>query len=137
MACGLIPKWFRNSLIGIIICLIIPISLCSCDMRAGQYPFQMANYWKCPSPEFSLSYWTDADNRKQEDAQLIWNGQTIDVDIMFGVGDFCVYPADSLAYSDRLLSGLWKYRAGDLILIIKEDFIFGNQYKELVFSPVF
>lgn len=136
MVCGLTPKQFQNKLIVIIMCSLILINLCSCDMRAGRYPFQMANYWKCPSPEFSLSYWTDADNRKQEDAQLIWNNQIIGVIVAFGVGDFCVYPADSLAYSDRLLSGLWKYRAGDLILVIKEDFIFENQYKELVFSPV-
>ena len=136
MVCGLIPKWFRNSLIVIIICLIILTSLCSCDTRAGRYPFQIADNWKCSSPEFSLSYSTGADNQKQENEQLIWNGQTIDVDVMFGLGDYCVYPIDSVDYGDRLLTGTWKYRAGDLVLIIKEDFIFGNQYKELVFSPI-
>lgn len=136
MVCGLIPRRFQISLIVIVMCLIIMINLCSCDMRAGRYPFQIADNWKCTSPEFSLSYSADADKQKQGNEQLIWNGLTIDVDIMFGLGDYCVYPIDSAAYSDRLLSGTWKYRDGDLILIIKEDFIFGNQYTELVFSPV-
>ena len=87
MVCGLIPKWFWNRLIVVVMCLTIMTNLCSCDMRAGKYPFQIANNWKCTSPEFLLSYSIGSDNQKQESEQMIWNGQTIYVDVMFGLGD--------------------------------------------------
>lgn len=120
----------KELLLLVLICL--SMMLCSCDSRAGQYPYQVADEWACNVPCFILTY-----SNNQEYGKLKLEDETINVDVWFGLGDYWVLPKNSVAYDDRLLGGKWKYRKGDLVLSIEEDFLFEGKYSELVFSPVY
>lgn len=134
MVLGLILKKHRLgfNLFIVFLCLFF----CSCDSRAGQYPFQVSSEWRCDTIEFSLSYSTDVSGNKQENEVLIWGNETFPVNIAFGLGDFCVFPDGSVKYDERLFSGTWKYEGSKLVLEIEEDFLFNNQFSELSFTPL-
>lgn len=100
------------------------------------YPFHIASMWQCDDPHFSIIYTREENGILISYEELEWNNKTMQVEICFLMSDYDVYPATSSAYEDRLFSGTWKYRDGDFVLIIKEDFLFDNKYSELVFSPV-
>lgn len=104
--------------------------------QSRNYPYHVASMWQCNDPYFLITY-----NRKENGAltsyeKLEWNDEAIQIDLCFLMSEYYVYPVTSSEYGDRLLSGTWEYRNGDLVLIIDEDYIFDNQYKELVFAPV-
>ena len=137
MDLGLIRRAFlkRVRCITLLTCLFV--FLCGCDGRAGQYPYDLSASWMCNEPHFVLQYYADEEKSFELEKGLIELPEVaIEVDISFGMGDFWVLPIDSKAYEDRLLSGTWSYRRGDLILKIQEDFLFDHQYSELVLSPV-
>ena len=90
----------------------------------------------CLTPKISLIYPEHDGNGATKYETIEWENEILSIDIMFGLGDYCVYPVDSVAYEDRLFNGTWKYRNGNLILLIEEDFLFDNKFSELVFSPV-
>lgn len=125
----------RIRYITFLACLLM--FFCSCDGKAGQYPSDLSNGWMCNDPYFVLQYYSDEEKSYELEKGLIKSSDAaIEINISFGMGDFWVLPIDSNAYDDRLLSGTWNYRRGDLILKIKEDFLFDYQYSELVLSPV-
>lgn len=102
------------------------------------YPYFIAPNWHCGEPSFTLSYSTEGHRLISSDEILEWNGVVMPVDVEFLMTAYCVYPDTSASYQDyddRLFSGTWKYRNGNFILIIEEDFIFDHQFSELVFSP--
>lgn len=114
--------------------LILCVAMCSCDGKAGRYPHDLGTEWICNDPYFSLKYTEDANGILVQTEQLEWEGETIAVDVGFISTTYCVYPEHSNHYEDRLFSGTWSYRNKVLILSIDEDFIFDNQYSELIFS---
>ena len=131
-----IPKKKRNWIIVLALLLGLSAVWCVNAIQSRNYPFLVATAWKCNNPHFTLMYNSDENGTFTSREELEWNNEKIPVEICFLMREYDVYPVGSSAYSDRLFSGTWKYRNGDFVMIIKEDFIFGNQYKELVFSPV-
>lgn len=127
----------RRGSVWVIICFIMlaVLVLYGCDPRSNQYPFQKAEYWSSNNPSISLCYTKNNDDTWTFREQLIWNNNTMGIQIAMQSDSYCVYPADSNHYDDRLFSGKWKYRKGNLVLIIEEDFIFDNQYPEIVLIP--
>lgn len=137
MVLGSIRK--KRTRIWILITLVILLGvffLWLNNSASRNYPFHVASMWQCDDPNFSIIYSRDENGILTSCEELEWSSKTIQVEICFLMHDYEVYPATSSAYEDRLFSGTWKYRGGDFVLIIKEDFLFGNQYSELVFSPI-
>ena len=129
----LILKWMRKTIALLAMIALCICWFCACDTIHGKYPFQVATKWVCDNPYFLLSY---PENKKDnEHGELQLGTEIITVDITFGLGDYCVYPVHSVHYDDRLLTGLWDYRNGNLVLSIDEDYLFENQYSELIFAP--
>lgn len=106
------------------------------NSASRNYPFHVASMWQCDDPHFSIVYSREENGILTSYEELEWNNETMQVEICFLMRDYDVYPATSSAYEDRLFSGTWKYRHGDFVLLIEEDFLFNNTYSELVFSPV-
>ena len=132
MDSGLIRK--KQGCLVVLLLMYVCLLLIGCDMRAGQYPFQLSDKWQCDIPDFSLCYSTDENGNKQDHEILRWENKAIPVNVTFGQGEFCVFPDGSVNYDERLFSGIWKYEGDKLVLIIKEDFLFDNQFSELLFS---
>lgn len=133
------PKWGRIILFTVLVLLLaFVVSWCIYAKRSRNYPYYVANTWQCNDPPFTLTYGKDEYGRLTKFAELEWDNETIEVEIGFLMRECTAFPAgrDILAHSDRLFTGTWRYRNGDFVITIHEDFIFGNQYKELVFSPV-
>lgn len=134
----------RNSLVHclkririiILFVLILPVFLTSCDPKYGHYPSQLASKWVCTAPEFTIEYSRNASGVLEDSAILRWNEESIPVDLAFDSVSFWLLPESSEDYDDRLLFGTWEYRDENLVLVIEEDFIFENQFSELVFSPL-
>lgn len=126
---------------GIAVILIPPIlaaiffSIASVSMLFIEYPWERGSHWVCEDPDFTLSYSVNSLGSMVSEEILIWEGREIRVDLAMGQGYYAVFPKYSNHYDDRLLTGTWKFKRGNLVLRIEEDFIFDNQYKELVFHP--
>ena len=125
----------RTQLLILLILVVSCFLIIATHILANEYPYDKGSHWVCAEPEFSLSYSKTTQGDLISEEVLILNGEAIPVSIGYGRGNFTVFPKDSNQYDDRLLTGTWKYRRGKLILQIKEDFIFGNKYSELVFLP--
>ena len=123
-------------LITLVLLLGLSITWCINAMQSRNYPFLISSRWECNDIPFVLTYVEDSNGSFTSYAELTWNNRVIPVDIGFLMREYDVYPVKSSSYKDRLFGGTWKYRKGDLILIIEEDFFFDNQYSELTFSPV-
>lgn len=134
MGCALIRKQ-RPFWVLICLAVLTVLFLCGCDPRSGQYPFQKAESWSSADPAISLHYTQNEDNTWTFAEELRWNNDTIEIDVAMQSDAYCVYPADSSHYDDRLFSGHWKYRKGNLVLIIEEDFLFDGAYSEIVLVP--
>ena len=135
MECELTHKKNHKSISLFLICILVCSLFCSCDLRYGKYPSDIAAQWTSETPHLALTYSVNSNGEIVTHEELEFENELIAVDILFGLGDYCVYPINSSAYKDRLFSGRWKYRKGNLVLIIKEDFIFENQYSEIVLAP--
>lgn len=128
----ILKRKFKEWISIALVLVMLTYLLCGCDSRAGRYPRYKGSEWVCDDPYFTISY---ADN-PMGDVILVWNNETIAADLVFSLGTYCVFPANSSHYDDRLFNGTWNYRKGDLVLFIREDLIFDGQYTELVFSKV-
>lgn len=121
----------------VLLCLAAIVLLYGCDGKYGKYPYDRALHWNCSDPEFSIEWFTTESGLITKCAAVInWNSKEKPVYVDFYSNFFSVLPTTSDHYDHRLLTGTWKYRGEDLVLIIEEDFLFYNQYEELVFSPV-
>ena len=136
MVLELTPKKRKWILIVLILLLGLFTVWCIYSIRSRNYPFLVASIWQCKEPHFSIVYGSAENGMLTSSEELEWNNKTMPVEVCFLMSEYDVYPVGSCTYKERLFSGTWKYRNGDLILIIEEDFIFDNQYTELVFSPV-
>lgn len=137
MGSELIPKKRKwGILITLALLLGLSITWCINAMQSRNYPFLISSRWECNDFPFILTYEEHSNGSVTSYAELMWNNHVIQVDIGFLMREYDVYPAKSSSYEDRLFGGTWKYRDGNLVLVIEEDFLFENQYKELVFSPV-
>ena len=116
--------------------LICTILFCGCDPRSGKYPFQKGEQWYSEDPQISLNYSKQEDGTWEIYETLLCDGKIKEIDLAMHSSDFWVYPADSNYHDDRLFSGRWKYRKGDLVLIVEEDFVFGGKYSEIVLSQI-
>lgn len=119
-----------------ILAVCILILFTACDPKAGKYPYSEDSEWICTDPYFVLSYSRISQGGFVEIEYLEWEDTTIAVDVKYQSSGFWVYPKGSNVYDERLLSGTWKYRKGNLVFFIDEDFVFNNQFSELVFTPV-
>lgn len=110
------------------------ILLTGCDPYADSYPSLSESEWVCDDPYFILTYTKEPNGVTSAAEYLEWDGKRIEVDLAFHANSFSVDPEKSTDYDDRLFTGTWEYRNGDLVLIIEEDFIFNNEYSELVLT---
>lgn len=83
----------------------------------------------------SLNYSQREDGTWDIYETLFYDGEVKEILLDMHSSAFWVYPADSNYHDDRLFSGRWRYRKGDLVLIVEEDFVFGGEYSEIVLSP--
>lgn len=123
----------------LVFCLLIASMLLfsGCDPMSNKYPYDKAMEWVCTNPYFAVEYLTTDDGRVVDhSASIQWNDSLLTVEVNLGSSHFWVSPTTSNHYDDRLLSGKWRYRGKNLVLSIEEDFIFDNQYSEIIFSPV-
>ena len=123
------------------IILLVMFLLCGCDPRSGQYPHQKAERWVSEDPMISLEYTHNEDGTWTFCEELYWNDELIAIEVAMQSDYFCVYPIDStnpdvIHHEDRLFSGTWRYRQGNLILMIEEDYIFDGQYSQIVITPI-
>lgn len=107
-----------------------------CDPYAGKYPFLSESEWICDDPYIAVTYSKSSSGEISSKEYIELNGKLIEIDINYRAGSFCISPEYSVDYEDRLFTGAWEYRNGDLVLTIKEDFVFNNKYSEFVFSRV-
>lgn len=117
-----------------VIILVFVLWLSNSDNR--NYPYLVEGRWVCTEPYFSLLYNKEETGKINRSEIIKWDNQVIEVEIGFLMKEYCVYPEGSSSYDDRLLSGTWKYRDGNLVFFIFEDFIFNEQYSELIFAPI-
>lgn len=137
MDSGLPPKKQNSKRAVITIVILFGTLLLWRNISASRnYPFHVASMWQCDDPHFSLIYTRTENGMLTSYEELEWGNETIPVDVCFLMREYDVFPAASSAYEDRLFGGTWKYRDGNFVLVIKEDFLFDNKYSELVFSPV-
>lgn len=119
----------------ILLLLISMFLFSSCDPRSGRYPFQKAEYWYSEDPQISLHYARDSDGYWHDSEMLIFEDEEIEISVAMHVDYYCVYPADSSHYDDRLFSGRWGYRGKNLVLKIEEDFLFNGAYSKIILQP--
>ena len=135
MVSGLIHKK-RSFCFTLCLAICVLSVFCGCDPRSNQYPFQKAEQWLSHDPQIILSYTQNDDQTWSFHEEVYWNGDIIEIEIAMQSDIFCVYPVDSNHYDDRLFSGTWKYRKDALVLVVEEDFLFNNQYSEIILIPV-
>ena len=129
----------KNSLLRrcLVIFVLVSVLLFSgCDPRSGNYPFQIAGKWYSEDPQISLSYHKNSNAMWSFNHTLIWEHEELQITIGMQSSYYCVYPADSNHYDDRLFSGSWKYRNGNLVLKVEEDFIFDGEYSRIILKPL-
>ena len=139
---SVLTKIKRIKLMTVLLMMVVSILCAGCDGLAGHYPYDKSTEWVCSDPNFTITYTHLPKNGLEEESFLEVDGKMIAVHVAFRHGsNFTIkpintlYPAGPVHYSERLLTGLWKYRDGNLILTIQEDFVFDNQYEEFVFCP--
>ena len=131
---------YKKSMSLIHISLVLVISLCAlsllcgCDPYYDQYPFLEEAEWICDEPHFTFTYTYDSNGACNGTELLTWQGTTMEVDVLFQSTWYVVIPEGPTSNDDRILTGVWRYQNGNLVLSIEEDFIFNNQYSELVFT---
>ena len=119
--------------IACILLAIICALFVGCDPYYGKYPFQEEATWICEEPYMQFVFSKAANGVPISEEYLVWDGEEIPIDVSYQGSMYCVDPKGSTVHAERLFTGEWKYRKGNLVFLIKEDFIFGNQYDELIF----
>ena len=120
----------------IVLVIVSMLLLCGCDPRSGRYPFQKAENWHSDDPQISLCYAKDSSGNWSFHHTLIWENEEQEISIGMQASYYCVYPANSSHHDDRLFSGSWKYRNGNLVLIVEEDFVFDGKYSKIILKPL-
>lgn len=131
-------KRTRLGLLFLTLLLMFTIFLSGCDPFAGKYPCDSDVTWVCSDPKIVLEY-THIGRRLYCKEVIEYNGKELPISISYGRPAVTIYPDSSKGYydySDRLLTGRWKYVDGNLVIEIKEDYLFGWRYTELVFERV-
>ena len=120
------------------VCVFILIStllFSGCDPRSGKYPHQRSEQWCSEEPQMSLNYFQQEDGTWEFNETLLYNGNFQEINLAMHSSYYCVYPANSNHHDERLFSGSWKYKNGNLVLIIEEDFLFGGKYSSIILTP--
>ena len=141
------PKWLKIAIVIPIILILflykgctpleaILIRLVPPDPRAGQYPYLETSTWVCQEPYIRLEYAVSEDGSHEYQEFLEWNGEQIRIELQMQAAQFEVQPYHTVSGEDWMFLGRWKYRGEDLVLIIHEDRLFDNQFKELIFTRV-
>ena len=121
----------------LIVFVVVSMLLFSgCDPRSGKYPFQKAEKWHGDDPQISLCYTKDSNGIWSFYHTLILENEELEISIGMQASYYCVYPASSSHHDDRLFSGHWKYRNGNLVLFIEEDFVFDGKYSKIILKPI-
>lgn len=107
----------------------------ACDPRDGSYPFQKGSLWTSDDPYLTVLYMKSENGATEQTSTLVLDDNIIQVELYFRSSLYDVYPLGANVYDDRLWSGTWEYRDGNLILYIEDDFIFDGHYSEIVLSP--
>lgn len=115
--------------------LILMLSLSGCDPFVGKYPCDSEATWVCHDPKIVLEY-TYVGGHLYRKEVIEYNGEEIFIEAGYRGGYFYALPRNSNYYSDRLLTGEWKYVDGNLVIEVEEDYLFGWRYPELVFERV-
>ena len=118
----------------ILLILVAAFMCLGCDPYYGEYPHSEESEWACENPQISLSYRMEENGMISQEERLVWAETAIEIDVFFRSSFYVVYPAGLTDYEDRIFSGSWCYRKGNLILKIDEDFIFNDQFDELEFK---
>lgn len=118
-----------------VVFLIFSVLFSGCDPRSGKYPFQQGEQWYSEEPQICLNYSKQEDGTWEMHETLLYNGSLKEINLAMHSSDYCVYPADSNHHDDRLFSGTWKYRNGNLVLIVEEDFAFDGKYSKIILKP--
>ena len=120
----------------ILFLLIFVIASYGCDPCYNSYPYHIASAWVCENPPISLTYKTESSGLTSQKETILWNGSTLEIDLLFQSDFYTAYPANSTVHDERLFRGSWYYRDNNLVLSVDEDFIFDYQFDELVFVPL-
>lgn len=136
MVFGLIRNKNRCTAMVCAFFLICTILFSGCDPRSGKYPHQRSEQWCSEEPQISLNYSKREDGTWEFNETLLYNGSLKEINLAMHSSYYCVYPADSNHHGDRLFSGSWKYRSGNLVLIVEEDFIFDGKYSKIILKPI-
>ena len=123
---------FKRKISLVMVLLLGSILLMGCNPYYGLEPYQETATWVSLDPDIRISYKVDEDGITTAQEVLVWDGETIDLDIGFQSSQYCAFRKDSHSYEDRLFSGEWSYRNGKLIFSLEEDLIFEGKYGELV-----
>lgn len=118
---------------GILFIIVVLVLFSACDPYADSYPFLTEAKWECSDPKMVLEYKKSATGVITERSTLEWNDMFLYIELNFRGDSFVASLASSTHYDGRLFTGTWEYRAGNLVLMIEEDFIFNHTYSELVF----
>lgn len=135
MVSVLIHNKSRYSAAICVFLLLCTLLFSGCNPRSGKYPFERGSQWYSEKPQMSLNYSQREDGTWDIYETLFYDGEVKEILLDMHSSAFWVYPADSNYHDDRLFSGRWRYRKGDLVLIVEEDFVFGGEYSEIVLSP--
>ena len=133
MASALIKK---KSILCIVLIVAVSLLFSACDPYANSHPYLTESTWVCSDPKITLEYTKGRTGMMTELCTIEWNDMSLEFDLYFRSTLFEAGPAGYTKYEDRLFSGTWKYRDGNLVLMLDEDFLFDNAYKELVFVKV-
>ena len=120
----------------LILLIISMLLFCGCDSRYGRYPFQVSEEWYSEEPAIFLSYTQNSNGTWDLYHTLTWADSMKEISIGMQSSYYCVYPAGSNHYEDRLFSGSWKYQNGNLVLNIEEDFLFDGEYSKIILKPI-
>lgn len=120
----------------ILVVLVFAFISYGCDPYYNNYPYDNASSWICENPPISLTYKTESSELISQKETILWNGSTLEIDVLFQSEFYTAYPANSSIHDERLFSGSWYYRDNNLVLSVEEDFIFDYQFDELVFVPL-
>ena len=87
----------------------------------------------------SLNYSQREDGTWDIYETLFYDGEVKEILLDMHSSDYWVFPAPSgniTYHDDMLFSGSWKYRNGNLVLIVEEDFIFDGKYSKIILKPI-
>ena len=95
---------FKRKISLVMVLLLGSILLMGCNPYYGLEPYQETATWVSLDPDIRISYKVDEDGITTAQEVLVWDGETIDLDIGFQSSRYCAFRKDSHSYEDRLFS---------------------------------